>query len=262
MGLAGRAGLKLQTSASGSRKCKTITSALQVRARGQAGNPAAATMLGSWKFDGTRLSGCRIAQSVQAIWTIGHSTHEPDYFISLLQANAIRFVIDVRSAPNSRVAPHFSRQALQALLKASQISYGFFGTELGGRPAEPELYDDHGRVLYWAVAKLERFQSAIKRLANGSNEYRIAIMCAEENPRGCHRRLLVGRVLAQSGICLRHIRGDGRIDEEQDVDLLPSGPLIGAIPNEEHDWKSIQSVLHKRRPSNFLSVSNRPGHAH
>jgi uncharacterized protein (DUF488 family) len=43
------------------------------------------------------------------------------------------------------------------------------------------------------------------------------MLCAEENPAACHRRLLVGRVLIERGIQVAHIRGDGRVQTEEEV---------------------------------------------
>ena len=37
----------------------------------------------------------------------------------------------------------------------------------------------------------------------------VVIMCAEENPARCHRKLLVGAALEARGVELRHIRKDG-----------------------------------------------------
>jgi uncharacterized protein (DUF488 family) len=199
---------------------------------------------------------------VRAVWTIGHSTRDPDDFVSLLKQCEIQFLIDVRSSPRSRIAPGFDRELLKDKLRANEVRYAFWGEELGGRPRERALYDESGRVRYGAVAKLPRFREAIARLIKGSDEYHIAIMCSEENPACCHRRLLVGRVLTQSEILLKHVRSDGRIEEETSVELLSSGPLIGAVPDEEIDWKSTRSVLHKKRPSNFSSGSSYPGLAH
>jgi uncharacterized protein (DUF488 family) len=197
---------------------------------------------------------------VRSIWTIGHSNHASDHFQALLHENGIQFLVDVRSSPYSRYSPQFDRQALQKSLRNIGTAYTFFGDDLGGRPPEPGLYDAEGRVKYYAVAHLNRFRNAIERLVVGSDGRRIAVMCSEENPEGCHRRLLVGRVLTSFGIVLRHIRGDGRVEEEPRVDLA-TPDLFGAAPDEEQVWKSIRSVSHARQPKNFSSGSSIAGHA-
>ncbi|MEA2664117.1 MAG: hypothetical protein QOI11_1061 [Candidatus Eremiobacteraeota bacterium] len=196
---------------------------------------------------------------MRSIWTIGHSNHASDHFQTLLHENDIRFLVDVRSSPYSRYSPQFDRQVLQTSLRSIGTAYTFFGDDLGGRPPEPELYDSEGRVKYYAVARLHRFRNAIERLVSGSEGHRIAVMCSEENPEGCHRRLLVGRVLTSFGLVLRHIRGDGRVEEEPRVDL--AGPdLFGTAPDEEQVWKSIRSVSHARQLKNFSSGSSIAGH--
>lgn len=57
------------------------------------------------------------------------------------------------------------------------------------------------------------------------------MLCSEEDPRRCHRRLLVTRVLTARGIPVLHIRGDGTVLPEQDLGPLPpelsQGTLFG-----------------------------------
>ncbi len=56
------------------------------------------------------------------IWTIGHSTREIDNFISLLEANGIKLVVDVRKLPGSRRYPQFNKDALAASLNERGIA--------------------------------------------------------------------------------------------------------------------------------------------
>jgi uncharacterized protein (DUF488 family) len=91
------------------------------------------------------------------------------------------------------------------------------GRELGGRPEGDEFYDAEDRVLYERVAASPRFLEGIDRLEQAAKRSRIAILCSEEDPTDCHRRLLIGRVLAARGIDLHHVRGDGRVEREADL---------------------------------------------
>jgi len=43
------------------------------------------------------------------------------------------------------------------------------------------------------------------------------LMCAEESPAHCHRSLLVGDALSQKGIRVLHIRGDERIQTDEEL---------------------------------------------
>lgn len=148
------------------------------------------------------------------IYTIGHSNHPIETFIGLLQQHRIQVLIDTRSSPFSRYAPQFNRDSLKTAVQEVSIKYGFFGRHLGGRPEDEDLYDENGHVLYSEVAKSFLFNEGIERLLGGIGKFRTAILCSEEDPNVCHRRLLVSRVLFSLGISVLHIRGDGQIESE------------------------------------------------
>jgi uncharacterized protein (DUF488 family) len=74
-------------------------------------------------------------------------------------------------------------------------------------------------------------------------------MCSEEDPTACHRRLLIGRVLAQRGVSVRHIRGDGRVQGEAELaDMYGAGQPQLFAEMEEARWRSIRSVSPRRPP--------------
>ena len=187
--------------------------------------------------------------------TIGHSRHSTEHLLKLLESHSIRVVVDVRSAPYSRIAPQYDLDDFKNSLKKSGFNYVYVGQELGGRPAGKEFYDDKGRVLYYKVAKTRKFLSGIHRLLKGIKTSRIAILCSEEDPKNCHRRLLVGRVLSEYGITVEHLRGDGRIQSEVEINSegRPNGDQLALFKNSENEkWKSTQSVLQKKQLKNFL----------
>jgi uncharacterized protein (DUF488 family) len=178
------------------------------------------------------------------ILSIGHSNHMFGHFTSLLARHGVECVVDVRSSPWSRYAPQFNREALQPALAARGLGYRFLGAELGGRPSAERFYDDDGHVLYGLLAGTEFFRRGIETLEAEARARRIAIMCSEEDPTGCHRRLLVARVLEQRGVQVEHIRGDGRVQINPEFES--SGPQ-GTLFAEEKPWRSTQSVSHRRR---------------
>ena len=139
------------------------------------------------------------------------------------------------------------------------MRYLYMGKELGGRPEQAEFYDAEGHALYDRMAASPLFLEGISRLIHGVARHRIALLCSEENPASCHRRLLIGKVLAERGIRSLHIRGDGKIQPEEELvreehaqedNVQPS--LFAFEPAPE--WKSTQSVL-ARKPRH--SSSNR-----
>ena len=182
------------------------------------------------------------------LWSLGHSNVTIDEFIDLVRSHDIEVIADVRSIPFSRFTPHFNQEMLKQFLERAGIQYQFMGETLGGRPPEPEMYDPQGHVLYSELAHNFRFQSGIEQLCIRAENLRIAMMCSEESPEKCHRRLLISRVLRNQGVETRHIRGDRSIQSDaQLIELF--GPrmtenLFGGEP-----WRSIQPVLQNGQQS-------------
>jgi uncharacterized protein (DUF488 family) len=155
----------------------------------------------------------------------------------------IEVVVDVRSSPYSRFAPHFNTDPLGTSLRAAGLKYVFLGRELGGRP-DGTFYDHEGHVLYGRVARSPLFNEGLERLQRGLRAHRVAVMCAEEDPTDCHRRLLVARVLLDRGVVVRHVRGDGRVQDEAELGGFPQGELFNGF--EESAWRSTRSVSRGR----------------
>ncbi len=133
------------------------------------------------------------------------------------------------------------------------MKYLSLGKELGGRPEDKRYYDSSGHVLYGLVAEGDEFKGGIERLVRGAREHRVALMCNEENPAECHRRLLVGRVLVEKGARVLHIRGDGRIEPEEELAAAEQQAEAGQqefgfAAQEKPVWKSTRSVSQARPP--------------
>lgn len=181
------------------------------------------------------------------IWTVGHSNHDVAWFLRLLQRERIEFVVDVRSYPYSRHAPQFNREPLERALRSAGIGYVFLGEALGGRPSRGEHYDDDGHALYGLMAQEPDFVAAVERVRAGARSYRLALLCSEADPRECHRRLLVGRVLTRADVELRHILRDGSVMTEESVPVPDGAPTL--FGDNAAQWRSTRSVSHRRRLS-------------
>ena len=184
-----------------------------------------------------------------SIFTIGHSNHSAEKFVGLLKGHGIEVVADVRSQPYSRHVPHFSARDLEAILSEQGIGRLFLGLELGGRPTAEEFYGADGRVDYARIERSRSFLDGMQRLESSIRDHKVALLCSEEDPIVCHRRLLVGRVLGERGIGVRHIRGDGSVQTEGEA----SGDQPVLFPDTEVSIrKSTRSVLRrKRRPGSL-----------
>jgi len=153
---------------------------------------------------------------VTTIYSIGHSRHVAEHFLSLLRAHAIEQLVDVRSQPISKWAPHFDKASLAQLLGTRGVDYVFLGRQLGGRPDDRAFYRQDGTVDYARRASAPDFADGISQLVALAQCRRTVILCAEEDPTHCHRRLLITPVLARSGAAVVHVRGDGCLEPERD----------------------------------------------
>ncbi len=148
------------------------------------------------------------------LYTIGHSNHEIAVFISLLREHGITALGDVRSHPYSRYASQYSRESLKAALSDAYVAYIFLGKELGARSGNPDDYR-LGKVQYDRLSQRPSFCEGVKRVIQGMEHYRIALMCAEKDPLDCHRALLVARKFSESGIPVNHIHADSSLETQQ-----------------------------------------------
>jgi uncharacterized protein (DUF488 family) len=156
----------------------------------------------------------------QTIYTIGHSNHSAERFISLLRGHDITAVCDVRSKPYSRMYPQFNREVLRERLRLDGISYVFLGAELGARSEDPSCYHE-GKIRYDRLAQTCLFRKGLDRVCEGTQEYRLALMCAEKEPLGCHRTLLIAPQLETLGLTVQHVLADGGLEsQEQAIERL------------------------------------------
>lgn len=143
------------------------------------------------------------------IWTIGHSTRTIDEFISLLQANQIRLLADVRSLPGSKRYPQFNKETLANALGKAGILYKHF-PELGGRrkPSKDSLNTAWRNASFRGYAdymETEEFHKGLKRLLDlAVDAGPAAVMCAEAVWWRCHRSLISDYLKAR-GIEVVHI---------------------------------------------------------
>jgi uncharacterized protein (DUF488 family) len=201
----------------------------------------------------------KVSRAQPTVWTIGHSNHPPATLLDLLAQHDIRLLVDVRSSPYSRHVPHFDREALGNALRARAIEYLFLGDLLGGRAEGTQFYDAAGHVLYDRVAQSPPFRRGIDRLLEAIGTSRLALLCGEEDPTDCHRRLLIARVLRDRDVDVVHIRGDGRIQTEDQLAAeerfrKTKGQLTLFDMEEPDEWKSTRSVS----PSGPPRSSSRP----
>lgn len=162
------------------------------------------------------------------IYTVGHSSHPAETFITLLRTHGIRQIADVRLIPKSLRHPQFSDRELPLLLSDAGISYSHF-RDLGGRRRPVR----HSVNTAWRVEAFRgyadymqtaTFQAAVSALLTFAGQAATAIMCAEAVWWQCHRRLLAD-FLTVRGIPVLHV--------------LPSGP---AKPHELSEFARVDAT--------------------
>ena len=156
--------------------------------------------------------------STLRVFTLGHSDHSAEEFVTLLQKHRVAMVVDVRSQPYSQWAPQFNRENLSRALTAAQVRYHFLGDVLGGRPSNRELYDPgHETVNYERLSASVEYAQGIDELIRVARECaeNVAILCSEGDYHKCHRGRLITPTLLRRGVRVTHIQPDGSTVEAE-----------------------------------------------
>ena len=128
--------------------------------------------------------------------------------MALLEAHAVRQLVDIRSIPKSRRHPHFSGAALSASLHEAGIVYRH-SAALGGRrqpraDSRNTVWRVEGFRGYADYMETKAFAAALDELIAVARDTRTAIMCAEALWWQCHRQLVADALVAR-GVEVRHI---------------------------------------------------------
>jgi uncharacterized protein (DUF488 family) len=124
------------------------------------------------------------------LYTIGYQDKRIDKFIAALHEREIKWLLDVRSKPFSRITS-YRRDVLKRRLKREGITYSWAGATLGG------------------FCKIK--ENEIKRLAKWQEGKVAVIMCMEADPWDCHRFQIAER-LGRYGVSVVHITKGGELN--------------------------------------------------
>ncbi|HTU92486.1 MAG TPA: DUF488 domain-containing protein [Gemmataceae bacterium] len=159
-----------------------------------------------------------LAADAVRLVSVGHSNHDWPGFVALVRRAGVTALADVRSSPYSGRYPHFNRESLACGLRDEEIAYVFLGDLLGGRPSQPSLYDDDGRVNYEQVRQSEAFQRGLEQLTHALEGNTVAFLCSEEDPLQCHRGLMIAPALSERGLPPHHLRKDGSLESNEQME--------------------------------------------
>lgn len=141
------------------------------------------------------------------LFTIATSGRHDDDFIAVLNQHQIDAVIDIRLRNEGRYYKFASGKHIKALCEATGIAYRHetrfspTGEMLDRYKADQDwpTYDEAYRALIQ-----ERNMARIWQEVAGGFQ-RPCLLCAEQTPDMCHRRLLVEALVSDEAVRLRHL---------------------------------------------------------
>ena len=126
--------------------------------------------------------------------TVGHGTAGQEELLGLLRSAGVESLVDVRTAPGSRVHPHVAREALAAELARGGVHYRWEPRLGGFRRPPPDSPDPYWRNSafrgYAAHLRSPEARAALDELLARAAERRTTVMCSESLWWRCHRRLI------------------------------------------------------------------------
>ena len=152
----------------------------------------------------------------EKIFTLGHSNLDFMRFITLIQANHINHVIDIRSIPYSRRASWSNKSRLPDLLRPFRIRYTYLGHKLGGKKMSIEQHSKQQ-----GVTPQDIYEEGIQRLLQLSMRDNLTLLCSEGDPENCHRQHIVAQTLIKVGVNVIHILTDGSLKDAWKEDPNP-----------------------------------------
>jgi uncharacterized protein (DUF488 family) len=189
------------------------------------------------------------------IYTVGHSTHQIDYFLELLREYGVNCLVDVRSVAASAYNPQYNQEPFKNFLKKNKITYLHFAEEFGARQTDPDLLDKDGKLDFEKVRKGRLFKSGLDRIWQGVEKgYVIAIMCSESEPLDCHRFSMVSVGLEKDGFEVKHILKDKTIKTNAELEdalikkyekKLPQKDLFNPDISNEEQLKEAYRLKNK-----------------
>jgi uncharacterized protein (DUF488 family) len=174
---------------------------------------------------------------INDLLTIGHSTRSIDEFIELLQDNAVKEVVDVRSAPKSRHCPQFNSDSLSESLRRAHIGYTHIGKLGGLRHSRKDSINAGWRNAsfrgYADYMAMPDFSEGLDSLIRIARFRKTAIMCAEAVPWRCHRSLIAD-AMSEKGWIVRDILNAKAPSEHRRTPFLKvlDGQLTYPAPQE------------------------------
>ncbi|WP_406661164.1 DUF488 domain-containing protein [Methanolobus sp. ZRKC3] len=135
-------------------------------------------------------------------YTIGYGGRTPDEFIQMLMDNGISNLVDIRRYPHSTFE-EFNGESLRDTLPKNCILYYHCEGVGGMRDSKYVEYMETDEFMQ----SFTRLMTLIKKI--NSEGQKVVLMCAEKNPKGCHRHYLSTKI-EENGIEVIHLVESGQ----------------------------------------------------
>lgn len=142
-----------------------------------------------------------------ALATIGYEGKTMEEFLAELKAADVDLLIDIRAVAASR-RPGFSKTALSGALNEAGIGYlhlRALGTPKAGRDAARKGRTAEMREIYAVQLETPEAELAFEQAHEAVNEHRAALLCYEKEAAGCHRSMLVERLLQRTPYAVHNL---------------------------------------------------------
>jgi len=157
----------------------------------------------------------------EVIYTIGHGNISFMKFVSLIQANNITQIIDIRSIPYSRKAPWSNKSRLSQLLKPLGIRYTYLGHKFSEKA---QTFQHPGQSPKQNSAQV--YLDAVSTVIQAAAKRKIALLCAEGDPAHCIRQNVIAQTLLSREIEVHHILQNGSLIEAWQEPTNPKQPEL------------------------------------
>lgn len=139
--------------------------------------------------------------------TIGYEGTTIDEVLDTLAAASVALLIDVRAVASSR-KPGFSKRQLAAGLEARRIGYVHLrplGTPKEGRIAVRAGHPERMEAIFRAHIAGDEPQAALAEATSLARDRRCCLLCFEQDPAHCHRRIVAEMIEAETGQSVEHL---------------------------------------------------------
>lgn len=145
--------------------------------------------------------------AMRELFTIGYEGCTIADVLGALKEAQVGLLIDIRAVPQSR-KPGFSKRQLAAALDEQGIRYVHLqalGTPKPGRDAVRAGHPERMETIFRAHMEGDQPQTELADASGLVRGSRACLLCFEQDPMQCHRRIIAEMITAETGQHVTHL---------------------------------------------------------